>query len=178
MSTPNPCKVAIDFSNNDLYASNWNGAIHKYTAASGYSGEQWSPGGGGNDRLTVNGAKDILYVAHSSVVVAYSTSTGELLEEVKITGKNFRGVAVNEENDTLYVYSSNAQRVLEIRLSVVPKAETGEPISNKTVSGTVAPDGAGEITECYFEFGLTTSYKKLGGMHAGCSHHRGNGRGS
>jgi hypothetical protein len=39
-----------------------------------------------------------------------------------------------------------------------PIAVTGPPTANKTVSGTAKPDSAGDIVECWFEYGLTKAY--------------------
>ena len=103
--------------------------------------------------MAVNGAKHVLYVTNNSeTIYAIDTITGPILEEIK-PGGGFRGVAVDESDDTLFAFAYETQRVREIPLALVPKAVTGEPIGNRKVSGTVAPDGAGNITECKFEWG-------------------------
>ena len=131
----------------------WNfGPLYQYTAASGYT-EPKQVFGNGNLRMAVNGAKHVLYVTNDTeTIYAISTITGQILEEIT-PGGGYRGVSVDESDDTLYAFAYGTQRVREIPLALVPKAETGEPIGNRKVSGTVAPDGAGNITECKFEWG-------------------------
>ena len=166
-ATGNPCKLTADPSNNDMYVSTWFGPINRYTAASGYTAHQLFDSGpaSNEDRLVVNGTAHKLYVAHPGVIKVYNTLVpGEVLEEIEV-GHNYHGIAVNESTDTIYVFRQSTNKVAEIPLSVVPKAVTGEPTANKTVSGIVAPDGAGEITQCFFEFGESPSY----GSEVGCT---------
>ena len=147
------CKLTVDPVSKDVYAMPYNsGPIYQYTAASGYT-EVKEIFGTGYFRMAVNGAKHVLYVTNDTeTIYAISTITGTILEEIT-PGGGYRGVAVDESNDTLYAFAYGTQRVREIPLALVPKAITGEPTGNRTVSGTVAPDGAGNITECKFEWG-------------------------
>ncbi len=152
-----PCKIALDPSNNDLYVKQYSGALYKFYASSSYgTSQQIDPGGSTQDRFTVNAAKGVLYVAHTNRISEYDTSTGELLSEVRPEGcSTFRGVAANEETDTLYVWCSNGSRVKELPLSEVPLVTTGDPTGDVSVSGTVDPDGAGEVVECEFDLGFS-----------------------
>jgi hypothetical protein len=156
-----PCKIAIDQSNNDIYLSAYGSSdVYKYTKASSYTtSTKVTAVTGSNNRVAINGAKRRLYVGNpsSSNVLAIDTETGALLETINV-GEPVRGLAVNEENDTLYVTGSTKNRVREIPGANVAKATTGVPTGNFSVSGTADLNGAGPITECYFEFGPTTSY--------------------
>ena len=146
------CKLTVDPVTQDVFAMIWSsGPIYKYSASSGYTEvEKFADSAA---RADVNGAKGVLYVTNgSNTIYAYDTDTGTLLEEIT-PGGSYYGIAVDESNDTLYGLSYDVGKVREIPLALVPKAVTGEPIGNRKVSGIVAPDGAGNITECSFEWG-------------------------
>ncbi len=79
---------------------------------------------------------------------------------------NLRSVAVNGSTNTVYT-SDRPEGAPQTRITIfsplnVPKVTTEEPNSvaqsTATVTGHVDPDGAGTITECFFEFGPTTTY--------------------
>jgi hypothetical protein len=155
------CKLTVDPVTQDVYALKYsNGPLYKYSAATGYE-EIAQYFGTGNLRMDINAAKHVLYVTNNtSTIFAIDTNTGVTLEEIK-PGGSYRGIAVDESTDTLYGFSTTVNRVREIPLVLVPKALTGEPLGNRKVSGTVAPDGAGNITECAFEWGTSaTNYNK------------------
>jgi hypothetical protein len=157
------CKVAIDPSNNDIYlAPLGENGLWRYTAASGYeTGNEYEKTYTPNNRVVVDGTKHVVYVGGENSggkIRAISTVTGALLETIELPGTAIRGLAVDEATDTLLVAMGGINRVLEIPVVVAPKASTGEPIAGAEVGGTAAPDGAGPITECYFEFGPTAAY--------------------
>ncbi len=146
------CKLTVDPITQDVYAIVWsNGPIYRYTASSGYTEvEQIRENVA---RADVNGAKHVLYVSNGgNKIYAIDTNTGTVLEEIE-PGGSYTGIAVDESNDTLYGLSYDVGKIREIPLALVPKAVTGEPSGNRKVSGIVAPDGAGNITECKFEWG-------------------------
>jgi hypothetical protein len=151
-----PCKIAVDQSNNDVWPSRYGSAeLAKYTAASGYTSFTKFTGlDSSNNRITVNGMRHVVYIGgvNSKKIRSYSTTTDELLETFEAPG-NVRGLAVKESDDTVFV-STNTGKVFELKGIAIAKATTGEPTGNTTVSGTADPDGAGEIEECYFEYGL------------------------
>jgi hypothetical protein len=157
------CKFAIDRSNGDIFVAPYDsGEIVKFTAASGYTTKvNFPPSGTGDPGLAVNGAEHKLYVGNNGTTVkAYDTETGSLVETIELGGNGGDGIAVDEGTDTLFVVvGSGSTGVIKEYLGLTtPKATTGEPIGNSEVSGTADPNGVGPITECYFEFGLTTAY--------------------
>ncbi len=160
------CKLAVDRSNGDLYVAPYNGEEHlvKFTAASGYTEKVTFPILGDNDPgLAVNGAEFKIYVGNNTKEVkAYSTQTGELVETIELPEAGGRGIAVDENTDTLFVTSGNGEsgKILEYLGITTPKATTGPPTGNSQVSGTADPNGVGPITECYFEYGTSPSYGK------------------
>ncbi len=158
-ATGPPCSIEFD-SNDDLYVETFNGPVWKYTKASGYSEfQQLAPSTGFGDRINVNSAKNILYISRSPGIEARDADTGELIEFITESNNNSGGVQINESNDTLYQWNGNGGYVVEIPASAVPKAITGPPVADSSVSGTVDADGAGAITECYFDVGVDTGYE-------------------
>ena len=157
------CKFTIDRSTGDLYVVPYNGGeIVKFTAASGYTTKVNFPAAGdGNAGVAVNGLERKLYVGNSTPnVKAYDTETGSLVETIELGASGGRGLAVDEGTDTLFVtVGSGETGVIREYLGLkTPKATTGEPIGNSKVSGIADPNEVGPITECYFEYGLTTAY--------------------
>lgn len=115
------CKLTVDPVSQDVYAMPWNnGPLYQYTAASGYT-EPKQIFGNGFLRMAVNGAKHVLYVTNDTeTIYAISTITGQILEEIT-PGGGYRGVSVDESDDTLYAFAYGTQRVREIPLALVPK---------------------------------------------------------
>jgi hypothetical protein len=165
------CKIAVDRTSGDIYVQPYAGsqALKKFTAASGYSTSMDFPASGTNNPgLAVNGSQHRLYVGtNGTTVKVYDTETAALVETINLGTSGGSGIAVDEPTDTLWVnIGSGASGYIREYLGVkLPKVTTGEPTANKEVSGTADPDGAGDITECYFEFGTTTSY----GSTANCA---------
>ena len=153
----NVCKIAVDQTNNDLYIAGYGSQkITKY-AAPGYTQTLNIPVGEGetlgdnNPGLAINGASNKLYVAnYTSQVKVFDTDTGDLVETFDAGGST-RGIAVNESNDTVWLTTNDA--IKEFPGILVPKVTTGEPTGNVSVAGTADPDGAGNVTECFFEYG-------------------------
>ena len=157
------CKLAIDPSNSDIYLSPLGeSGVWRYTAASGFeTGQEYVGTYDPNNRIAVDGTKHVVYIGGENSggkIRAFSTTTGALLETIEVPGTAIRGLAVDEETDTVLVATGETNKVLEIPVVVAPKADTSEPIANAQVGGTVDPDGAGPIVDCYFEFGPTTAY--------------------
>jgi hypothetical protein len=151
------CKIAIDQTNNDLYAAGTftNHYIQQYSAADGYAPTSLTfplPPETLRVDFTINSATHTLYVPFEDRVRAYDTITGDLKEEIEFGGTTM-SVAVDEDTDTLFIHDTEHNVIKEMPKGIVPKAVTGDPIGNLTVSGTADPNGAGEIVECFFEYG-------------------------
>jgi phosphodiesterase/alkaline phosphatase D-like protein len=155
-SVGRPCKIGVDNSNNDVYPSSYgNSNVAKYTKASGYSSfSLLAAVPSSNARIAVNAVRHVLYLGgpNSNNVASYDTATGSLLETFTIPEGNVKGIAVQDSSDTVFLAGSNG-KIYELRGISVPKSTTGEPTGNSSVGGTADADGAGEITECFFEFG-------------------------
>ncbi len=66
------------------------------------------------------------------------------------------GIGINEATNFVYVADAGHQRIAVFSPLLAPLPVTEEPIANTTVGGTVKPDGAGEVIECFFEYGKAT----------------------
>ncbi len=172
----NFCKFAVDHSNGDVYVQPYSGGeVVKFTAASGYTTQVNFPASGANNPgMAVNGAEHKLYVGTGSPEVkAYDTETAGLVETITLPAGGGNGLAVDEGTDTLFatVGGGGEGYIVEYLGLTTPKATTGEPTGNSEVSGTADPNGVGPITECYFEYGPTTSYEISPGVKGkqGCT---------
>ena len=88
-------------------------------------------------------------------VRAFDTDSGLLVEEVTVAN-GAQDVAVDEATDTLFVSGNGV--IKEISGAIVPDITTEGSEGTAKSSGKIETAGGGEITECYFEFGATTSY--------------------
>jgi len=159
----NACKIAVDPATDDLYAVKYGGGeIVKFTAASGYTtSSAFAETGSNNAGVAINGAEGKVYVGNNSTEVkVYDTTTAAVVETITLPEAGGMGIAVDEGTDTLFVtVGSGESGYIQEYLGVeTPKATTGEPTGNSEVSGTADPNGQGDITECYFEYGLSPSY--------------------
>jgi hypothetical protein len=64
-----------------------------------------------------------------------------------------KGAGINAVDKKLYVADTGNHRVAVFIAVQAPIVTTGEPTADKTVSGEVKLDGAGNVTECKFEWG-------------------------
>ena len=160
--TGSPCRVRFDLSNNDMYVPQYGGqGAIRYTAASGYSaGSAQVFDTTTNATVAINATRDVVYIAGNSKVSAYDTATGSLLETFgEEGGCSIGGIAVDDATDTVFLSRGCTNRIQEWKGAVVPDAVTGDPTGNSQVSGSVALAGGGEVTNCKFEFGESTSYR-------------------
>jgi hypothetical protein len=167
----NPCKIAVDSGTNDVFVPQYQGSprqLFKFSAASEYAkalfvndiGSTLNPG------LAINAAKDRLYVTSSPTgaqeVVVYDTNTAAVLEKISTAPRTPRDVVVDEPSDTIYISveggGGNQPAILEMPGGLVPDVTTEGSEGNSKVFGKVELGGPAEVTECYFEFGTTTSY--------------------
>jgi hypothetical protein len=151
-----PCHIAFDTSNGDLYVSTYGQGVFRYTAASGYS-----PASAveftsvGNAKITVDPLSHELFAARGDSVAVYNTETTNEVEEFTTAGSGeIRGIAVDDASDTVFTSFNGTAKVQEWRPITVADVTTGPPVGNKEVTGTVGLGGGGEVTECFFEFGL------------------------
>jgi hypothetical protein len=153
-----PCGIEFDENTDDLYVRTESGPIYKYTKASNYQNfVQLTPPTPFNSKFTVNAERGILYVDMGQFLEAYTTD-GEFVEKIEALGNAGFLVTVNPNDDTVYSWSGNGSGVYQLPVFETPLVITGEPVADSTVSGTVDEDGAGPITECYFEWGTNTNY--------------------
>ena len=153
-----PCGIEVDEGNSDLYVRSENGTIWKYTKASGYSTHVLLAEGAG--MFTVNANKGILYYVGpaNGYLHGVSTANGELIEKVEALSSIIDHAGGEPGQRRHLRLSGNGSYVFELPVSQVPKATTEDPTANATVKGTVDADGAGAITECFFEWGTSNEY--------------------
>ena len=106
-------------------------------------------------------AEGNVYGVEGNAVAEFNTS-GERIDS--IGGLSFgRGAAVNLANDDLYVADFYGPHVNAYEPAEVPTVTTGSVTNPETTSGTltgtVDPAGAGEVTNCFFEYGTSNSYE-------------------
>jgi sugar lactone lactonase YvrE len=68
------------------------------------------------------------------------------------------GIAVDSSTNRVYVYNSQKREIEVFIGAAEPIAATEGVTWRATVHGTAMPDGAGDIVECYFQYGETTNY--------------------
>jgi phosphodiesterase/alkaline phosphatase D-like protein len=107
-----------------------------------------------------------IYVDRQNSVFHYDSLGGSPLDSFGFADPPYPGlssspgIAVNETTHAVYVANNGAEARVDVFKPVqVPDVTTGGSEGNSKVLGTVDPAGAGEITQCYFEFGTTTSYE-------------------
>ena len=156
------CQIAIDQTNNDIYVwPSGTSNVYRFSAASNYTTTTTFPvGESSGSPIAVDGQHHILFAAtYGGYVRAFDTVTGRALETLTGVVGSVYGIAVREATDTLFLISSyNPERLVVLEAVEVPQPTTEEPTGNHQVSGHADPDGAGEITECFFQWGASTSY--------------------
>ena len=185
-ASSNPCRLAFDQSNGDLYIGQYNGGVRRYPFGNGgYNPEgvvrlyQFS--NGANNHTTViktgsapgaplDSASHTIYVAESNAVSSYAPNGTRLEEFATGIGGSWTGVAVDSTTGDVYLADSNGGGKVRVFPGInVPDATTGEfsdlTRTSVTLHGHVDPSGAGDIVDCHFDYGTDTSYG-LGG--AGC----------
>jgi hypothetical protein len=161
-SYPYPGRVAFDSANN-MYVTHYTGSgdTSKYAAAGGYTTRTQLDPQGGID-VEVDRTSGKVYVLRSNGVAVYSS--GGTLERTVGEGISFSyyGFAIDEATGAIHVSDGNAGKV-RVFAGVNAPVPTTQGTSNLlrnsvTIEGNADPDGAGSITECYFEYGTSTSY--------------------
>ncbi len=157
----NLCKLEVDQTNNDLFVGGYGSGVLFKLLAPSYATKETFPSVGSNPGLAINGGENKIYVANGSSVKAYDTESAALVEKIDVRGKRpRRGCRRSDRHAVRRRRSTRAEEgfIKEYLGVKVPKAITGEPIGNSEVTGTADPNEAGNITECYFDFGTTVAY--------------------
>ncbi len=157
-----PCQMAFDKTSGDMYVQMYNGgtvwkfSAPTYAVASAVKIDPYPGGPGGAFGIAVDGTTHHVFVSHGNAIVEYDGS-GTMVGEFgsNIANAGFRGVAVNEATNEVYVGDNSKVRVFGGYV-IVPDVTTGTAsnIQRTTadVEGTVDPAGGGEVTECIVEW--------------------------
>ena len=155
------CAIDLDRKTNDLFLSNENGPVRRYTAASEYTRSTVVM----PDRarhIAVDAATGIVYAAilngeYQSVIKA-TTESGAPIEEFALepNTSEISDLAVDESDDTVYVGRYNRIMVYPagaIIANAITGPVTGATGTTSTVSATVETEGGPAIESCNFEYG-------------------------
>jgi hypothetical protein len=180
--TENPCQIAFDQSNGDLFVAAeggfGTGGVWRLTAASGdrTANTVAPPTEVEAKSLAVDPVSHFVYVGANSLHaqaphrIAVFTPTGGLLEEFGDESEvgqetvTYSGVAINADTGAAYGGDSWNQKVYVFDPQVVPDVVT-EAVSSVTQTSVVArghvdPAGGGEVTGCEIEWGLKSDYSE------------------
>lgn len=117
--------------------------------------------------LVIDQSARVLYASANHRWSAFDLDSGSLLEEREGGGVSYEtsvdGLAVDEATHTLFTGNSaeNYWQVEEWRPVTVATVTTGPPTGNTTVSGNVDPAGAGDVTECKFEYVPSSAFNAV-----------------
>src|SRR5262245_22978459 len=156
-----PCDLAVA-TDGTIYAIEYATAVHKLTSAGVELGVIDNQG---PREVNVDLSNGNVYVVHDTSVIEYDPD-GNVVSTFG-TGRleGSRGADVNTSTGNVYVSSNpsaGGRVVIFGPLVPVPDAITGVATSvtqtTATLNGHVDPAGAGDIIDCHFEYGTTTSY--------------------
>jgi hypothetical protein len=156
-----PCGFVFDQSTRDLYVISNAYGLYRYTASSGYGTyNQLTTGGGG---VAVNSSTHDVFTAGSPNFLTEQDPDGNVIEQVITSGASWRGVAVDDATDDVYLTDSNNGGKVRVFPSTNTPDAIADPVSNltrttATLNGHVDPLGAGDVTTCHFDYGTTTGY--------------------
>ena len=167
-----PSGLAVDGEDN-LYKADGSPEITKFTA----TGENLGEPDTSSDSvgLTIDPTTNDLYVVQSGAggfVNHFALNCGQGCAPLDEFGAgqltNPQGISISAASDDVYVANSGAGNVAVFD-GVAPYVTTGSAShlsqTGATISGHLDPAGRGNITECKFEYGATSSY----GQSAPCS---------
>ncbi len=178
-SVGRPLRIAFD-SNGDAYmlVANYDQgfSLNKFTAASGYTAHTKinASYSGLNDFTVSTVSHDVFLTLEKTASAEAFDSNGTLLYPfgATIQGSKYRGIAVDEADDDLFVLDMGASDAEESdhqqivvfgpygpEIGFTLGAATGVTGTQATVNGSINPEGA-TITECFVEYGLSKSYGK------------------
>jgi hypothetical protein len=161
-----PGRVAFDSANN-MYLTHYTGSgeISKFTVADGYATKTQLSAQGGID-IEVNRATGKIYVMRYEGVDLYSA--GGTFERTIGSGlsASYYGLAVDEGTGTIFLSDANSGKIRVFPPVNAPVSTTGGTSSlarnTVTLEGHVEPDGAGNVTDCHFEYVTDAAYKATG----------------
>jgi hypothetical protein len=151
-----PCAVEVDSGTNEIYAAAYGGSVVRFSPSDNYATGTVVPGTIGNSKIAIDSGaqRAYIYSPNDNLVRIYNTATLTEIENFSPASGFIRGIAVDEASQTLYITS--VQKVREYRQVAVPLVTTGGTVANATLSGSVALDGGGEVTECWLEYGTSS----------------------
>jgi hypothetical protein len=168
-----PCNVAAD-STGAVYASSFeSNVLKKYTASEFGTSEPGTPIAAHSHAIAVDPTTDELYVDEGGSITVFS-SAGESQYRFGSTedfGGQSAGIAVAGSGGDAYVADNVSHRVDVFGPAAAPpptattSPATGVHHASATLNGHLDPAGNGAVTDCHFEYGLTTGY----GSSAPCS---------
>jgi hypothetical protein len=169
-ASSNPCRLAFDQSNGDLYIGQYNGGVRRYPFGNGGYNQSTVISNGSATGVAVDSSSHTIYVAESNAVYAYAPDGTRLEEFATGIDGSWMGVAVDSATGDVYLADSNGGGKVRVFPGInVPDATTGEisdlTRTSATLYGHVDPSGAGDIVDCHFDYGTNTSY---GLGSAGC----------
>ena len=188
------CGIAFNPSTGDLFASwRYGTGVWRYTASSNYETATKVPGTGtgscceGSPPIAVDGNSNRLYVFregefhccpvfYNTTVQVFNLTTLQEVESFSPPSRPVRSFAVDEASDTLFfpirpelAGEGEFSKVQEWRKVNAPIVTTGPAVANEKVSGSVALDGAGNVTACWAEFGIENKPEGFTKSSTSCS---------
>ena len=168
-----PQKLVVDKLNGDLFMSIGN-FIYRLTKDDNYEDpvpQRFEDIGQGE--MAIDAAAGVLYAAtypefpttYKQGWRAFDIETGSILETHVATGteNQARSIAVDESSHTVYTANSDRaiRQIEEWRPVPVATVTTGGSTGNATVHGNVDPAGAGNVTECKFEYAPASAFNEV-----------------
>ena len=167
----NPQLIALD-PNGNLFVANGSETV-VYTAATGAINTAYGSGSGvlesgGALGISVDTSTEDIYVAAVSQIEQYSKE-GELLATFGSGDVSaIYGIAVGEANQNVYTADRSNNDVEDFTPIIIPdvstSAESNLMRTSVTLNGEVDPAGGGNVTGCYFEYGLEKGNYNIGSL--------------
>jgi hypothetical protein len=116
--------------------------------------------------LTTDPATGHVYVSNGTDIREYDAENIQIVGDAFGSSKlsSIKGLAVNGATSTVYVADPFQPKVIAFKPRIVPDLHTAAATeighTSATLHGEAAPDPGegGDVTECKFEYGLTTDY--------------------
>jgi hypothetical protein len=157
-----PCGLAFDESTDDLFVTEGGERepTWRFTAASGYE-TKTGPIGSASRGVAVDSKTHLIYTPRSyrGNAGAYTTD-GRRIEYIgEGFGARYDSATVDQDTGEVLLADNNNNNVIRVFPPVVvPNVTTGPQQGNDEVVGSVDRAGAGEITQCFFEYATDAYY--------------------